>query len=62
MKRKINERNPPSSTTSPLSSQERGRGEFAKNRDVFAKNGSVFVEKRTTDGVVGSNSEFVRNQ
>jgi len=62
MKSKINERNAPSSTASPLSSQKRGRGEFAKNRDVFAKNRSVFIEKRTTDGVVGSNNEFVRNQ
>jgi hypothetical protein len=33
MKNKINKPNSPSSTTSPLSSQERGRGEFVENRD-----------------------------
>jgi len=62
MKSKINELNSPSFTVLPLSSQERGGGEFVKSRDVFAKNRSVFIEKRTTDRVVGSNSEFVRNQ
>jgi len=37
MKNKINERNSPSSTASPLSFQERGRGEFAKNRADFVE-------------------------
>jgi hypothetical protein len=33
MKSKINDQNAPSSTALPLSFQERGRGEFANNRD-----------------------------
>jgi len=37
MKSKINELNSPSSTTLPLSSQERGKGEFVKSRDDFVK-------------------------
>ena len=36
MKSKINDPNAPSSTASPLSFQERGRGEFAKSRSEFA--------------------------
>jgi len=36
MKSKINDRNSPSSTTLPLSFQERGRGELANNRDELA--------------------------
>jgi len=36
MKSKINDRNSPSSTALPLSSQERGRGEFVENRDELA--------------------------
>jgi len=36
MKCKINDPNSPSSTVLPLSSQERGRGEFANNRDELA--------------------------
>jgi len=43
MKNKINELNAPSSTASPLSSQERGRGEFAKKRSVFIEKRSKFV-------------------
>ena len=34
MKSKINERNSPSSTALPLSSQERGWGEFAKMSEI----------------------------
>jgi len=36
MNSKINERNSPSSTALPLSFQERGRGEFVKNRGELA--------------------------
>jgi len=37
MKSKENERNSPSSTILPLSSQERGRGELVESRSEFVK-------------------------
>ena len=49
MKSKINELNAPSSTTLPLSSQERGRGEFAKSRSEFAKSRTDFVKQTLPD-------------
>jgi len=38
MKNKISEQNSPSSTNLPLSSQERGRGEFVKSRSELVEN------------------------
>jgi hypothetical protein len=47
MKSKINDRNSPSSTTLPLSFQERGRGEFVKNRGELANNRDELADELT---------------